>query len=85
MKSCLLERKAWRGANDPVKVDLAQRQACKAVAKFVVLIDGQVIRHPGISFCRDDLYRRDAMHLSELGMDVWLQDIHCVLEEWLQA
>lgn len=48
--SCLLESKVWRGVVDSVRVDLAWRQACKAVAKLMVSVGGQVIRHPEISF-----------------------------------
>ena len=77
--SCLLEHLQWRGAAAPEKIDLARRRVCKGAACFVSCSGGLVLRHPDITYRIPALYRNDGVHVSDWGMDIWLQDIRGAL------
>ncbi|XP_048361698.1 uncharacterized protein LOC125437778 [Sphaerodactylus townsendi] len=57
--SQLLERRVWRGARVPGRVNTARKKICRAVSWFVLAAGGRSIAHPAISF------REMAIYLNE--------------------
>ncbi|XP_077790728.1 uncharacterized protein LOC144328932 [Podarcis muralis] len=83
--SSLLERRTWRDCVSPVGVNKARKVLERAVGRRVADLGGFVIRHPSIQFSNEALYRRDGVHLSDAGNEVWLGDIIAGIRSWVQG
>lgn len=71
----LLQRRVWRDARNPAKVEKKRREVSAQVGTFVRSLGGLVVAHPTIHFSRHDLYRGDGVHLSHSGADIFLRDL----------
>ena len=66
----------WRGARDMFKVTKASRRVNKEICRGVSNGGlGSVIDHPRIQVSNADHYRKDGVHLSDAGLDIFLDDI----------
>ena len=79
--STIIPRLNWRGARQVDKVNKARRQVnkeiCRGVSKGGL---GSVINHCRIQISNVDYFREDGVHLSEAGLDIFLDDIRgCLL------
>ncbi|XP_077207058.1 uncharacterized protein LOC143844011 [Paroedura picta] len=77
--SDMLDRLSWRSAERPERVNWAKQKVNKVARKVVLGLGGDVIVHPDISFRLPPLFRRDGVHLSDWGCDLWLFDIRAGL------
>nr|XP_028570033.1 uncharacterized protein LOC114588766 [Podarcis muralis] len=82
--SQLLQRRAWRGSRCPAATKRARRHVQSAVAKKVLALGRMVIHHPGITSRDASLYRL-GVHLSVIGIDLWLTSVSVGLRDWLQV
>lgn len=72
--SCITQRRVWRGAN-PAKINKARVWVNSVMAAFVRGLGGTSIGHPEIKFDRAGLFRRDGVHLSDVGNDIFLKNL----------
>ena len=54
-----------------------------AVKNIILGVGGYVIRHPNIRAKENNLYRFDGTHLSNVGINVYLNTIQGALESFL--
>ena len=78
----ILPRRYWHFADNQADMDQTRKRVNVAVkAIFTNQIDhGFVIRHPNIRFQERNLYRYDGTHLSDVGNDIYLNNIQGALE-----
>ncbi|KAH1168095.1 hypothetical protein KIL84_003578 [Mauremys mutica] len=73
--SDVLQRRVWRGAMNPTRVDKTSKYVNREVAKFLLPLGGTVISHPGIFYGAPELLQEDEVHLSDSGAAIFLADI----------
>uniref|UniRef100_A0ABM5FV92 SGNH hydrolase-type esterase domain-containing protein n=1 Tax=Pogona vitticeps TaxID=103695 RepID=A0ABM5FV92_9SAUR len=73
--STIIPRRIWKRARHFWSVNKAQRSINREVGRAVCGSLGQVIGHHRIRLDRPELYRPDGVHLSERGLDVFLEDV----------
>ncbi|KAJ7345003.1 hypothetical protein JRQ81_000953 [Phrynocephalus forsythii] len=82
--SQLLQRRHWRGARHPGRVELLQRTLDKAIGHLITTWGGIWIKHPDITFAARDMYRADGVHLSEMGNSQWVTGVRSAIGDWVQ-
>ncbi|XP_020644458.3 uncharacterized protein LOC110076555 [Pogona vitticeps] len=73
--STIIPRLAWEGARNICNVNTARRRVNREVCRFVCSGLGSVIGHQRIQMNKSEFFRKDGVHLSDLGLDVFLEDI----------
>lgn len=73
----------WRGVADPKAMDRALKKANREIRKSLREGMDGFIPHPGLQADLPDLYRQDGVHLSDLGNNIFLQDLQQGLWEIL--
>ena len=73
--SDILPRAVYRGARSNAKVDKARKSLNNAMKLYMPQINGEVIHHRNIQWDAHHLYRRDGVHLNNMGNDVMLGNI----------
>ena len=78
----ILPRRYWHFANNQANMEQTRKRVNVAVKSvFTTQIDnGFVIRHPNIRCQERNLYRYDGTHLSDVGKDIYLNNIQGALE-----
>ena len=71
----IIPRQIWKRARHFWSVNKARRSVNREVGRAVCGSLGQVIGHHRIRLDRPELYRPDGVHLSEHGLDVFLEDV----------
>ncbi|XP_061464726.1 uncharacterized protein LOC133376496 [Rhineura floridana] len=71
----MLMRRVWRGALHPNKIDRSRKWVSRKVRDLVLSLGGACITHDRIRFYSPQLFRDDGVHLSELGCDLFLEDL----------
>ena len=77
----ILPRLHYKGASSQAKVETARKTLNRRFRTLVGRFGGHIIRHPNFQQNARHLYRKDGIHLSEVGQNVFLQD----LKEGLQC
>lgn len=62
---------AWLVSSDPCKLDKIRTKINRCIQKFMPLIDGFSFRHINLEGGIPGLYRRDLVHLSETGNNIF--------------
>ena len=74
--STIIPRLTWRGAGNMDKVNKARRQVnkeiCRGVSKGGL---GSVVSHHRIHISNVEYFHEDGVHLSEAGLDIFLDDV----------
>ncbi|XP_077197189.1 uncharacterized protein LOC143839266 isoform X3 [Paroedura picta] len=83
--SNIVERRFWRGAISIEAVNRSVRKINAAVSSMTLRRGGLVARHDGIMPSADVLYRGDGIHLSAMGLELWLNSIRTTLFDWLRG
>lgn len=83
--SDILQRRYWHNANNGTSVEKARKRVNLLVRNFVLSIGGCVIRHCNIRARERNLYRFDGTHLSNTGIDIYLNNIQGALESILMS
>lgn len=65
--SDLLQRRKWRYARNPKRVNMMRKKINKIIGRVVRAHGGFQIQHPSISHRREELFRPDRVHLSRAG------------------
>ena len=73
--SDVLPRAGYRGARFNVKVENPRKSLNYAMKHYMPQFNGQVIHHHNIQWNARHLYRRDGVHLNNMGNDVLLANI----------
>lgn len=73
--SAMVPRRVWRGALNPLAIDKARRKANRELQRILESGIGVFLPHPSINAGQSELYRHDGVHLSERGMDIFLEDL----------
>lgn len=81
--SDLLMRRFWCHAKSGKAMEKARKRVNLAIGGFIKKEGHFVIQHPNIRSSETNLYRFDGVHLSDLGCDVYLNNIQGGLESIL--
>ena len=80
--SDMLPRRTWREGWFPQGLNRAVKKVNREIRLALMYRRGWVINHPEIFIHRADLYRPDGVHLSDVGNDIFLHDLHVGLREF---
>jgi hypothetical protein len=73
--SDILQRRYWHNATDGKAMERARKRVTLLVRNLVLSFGGCVIRHCNIRVREIDLFRYDGTHLSNLGIDIFWNNI----------
>lgn len=73
--SNIIPRVSWRAQCDPRPIDCARRGVNREVGRPMRKGLGTIIEHPQLRMEWPELYRLDGVHLSEVGLNLFLEDI----------
>ena len=81
----MLIRRYWHGATDGKAIERSRKRVNSAINNYA-LNDGHcVIQHPNIRAREMNLYRYDGTHLSDIGYDIYLNNIQGGIETFLSS
>ncbi|CAG2241963.1 unnamed protein product [Mytilus edulis] len=83
----ILPRRYWHLAENQVAINSTRKRVNAAVCKIFKeeLNHGLVICHPNIKAQERDLFRHDGVHLSDVGNDVFLNNVQGALESFASS
>nr|XP_033802607.1 uncharacterized protein LOC117361416 [Geotrypetes seraphini] len=70
--SHILPRRCWRDAHKPAAVERLPKRVNAEISKFVSMLGGLVLVHDLISVDCPGLFRPDGVHLSVIGLNIFL-------------
>jgi lysophospholipase L1-like esterase len=76
----LLQRRYWHTDREGKAMEKARKRVNLAVKNIVLGVEGYVIKHRDIN-----LFRNDGTHLSDIGINVYLNTIQEALESFLSS
>ncbi|XP_053230449.1 uncharacterized protein LOC128406787 [Podarcis raffonei] len=86
--SYLLERQFWFGQGGCILqrsvMNRARNNLNRRIKRKVQFLGGMAIQHPNITLKNEAIFRRDGVHLTDMGNDIWLSDLVECLRFWLQ-
>lgn len=71
----MVPRLVWRWARDPKAMERSRIKLNKLLSAFVRRSGGVVVRHKVLEKALPGYYRRDGVHLAEVGLDVFNLDV----------
>ncbi|XP_063439102.1 uncharacterized protein LOC134720647 isoform X1 [Mytilus trossulus] len=81
----MLMRRYWHGATDGKAIERSRKRVNSAINNYV-LNDGHcIIQHPNIRAQELNLYRYDGTHLSDIGYNIYLNNIQGGIETFLSS
>lgn len=78
-------RRVWRGAVRPSAVDRARRKLNTEMVRFCRQMGFQRVSHRDIRYEAHEFFRSDGVHLSRIGMDLYLLEVREALARMLHA
>ena len=78
-------RRYWHCAHNGTAIERARKRINSAVNKFVKNDGHCVIHHPNIRAREKNLYRFDGTHLSDIGVDIYLNNIQGAVETFMSS
>ena len=81
----MLQRRYWHTANSGKAIEKTRKRVNLAMRHIVGSIQRFTIKHVNIKAKEIDLYRRDGIHLSYVGLSVYLNNIQDVFESFLKT
>lgn len=79
----LTDRRLWRDAK-PGRITKAKKFVNNVMREFMNDLGGCMVSHPLIKYDRPDLFIRDGVHFSDLGNDIFLNDLATTLKNHCQ-
>ncbi|XP_073431917.1 uncharacterized protein [Dendrobates tinctorius] len=81
--SDIISRTVWHGAKDPKAIDKSRRKINSKMAKFVKENFGIVVHHHNLEENISPLLRPDGVHLTDIGLDMFLLNLQDGVEQAL--
>ena len=82
--SAITQRCRWKAGAHPGKIDKGRRFVNSVMATFVTGLSGSFIDHPHIKFDTPGLFLDDKVHLTNRGMDIFLNSFAESIKAQLQ-
>lgn len=79
--SHILPRSSWRYSNNVKSQNFAAKRINSFMSKLFVQNDGFYISYPEIAWDSYGLFRKDGVHLTELGNDILLYNLQSTLQQ----
>lgn len=78
----ILQRRYWHNANNQVAIETSRKRVNLAIKNIFLneIQKGCIIRHPNITVKEKSLFRYDGVHLSDVGNNIYLNNIQGALE-----
>jgi hypothetical protein len=78
----ILQRRYWHNANNQVAIETSRKRVNLAIKNIFLneIQKGCIIRHPNITVKEKSLLRYDGVHLSDVGNNIYLNNIQGALE-----
>ncbi|XP_041424641.1 uncharacterized protein LOC121395360 [Xenopus laevis] len=83
--SDIIQRGEWRGAVPPQGIERARKKVNRAMHKIMCSSGNGVIRHDNIRYRQTQLFRKDKVHLTEEGLDLFWANFRNYIEEWWRS
>ena len=83
--SDILMRRYWHCTHNGTAFERARKRINSAVNKFVKNDGHCVIHHPNIRAREKNLYRFDGTHFSDIGVDIYLNNIQGAVETFMSS
>lgn len=81
----LLQRRYWHTAREGKAMEKTRKRVNLAVKNIVLGVGGYVIKHNNMRARDINLFRNDGTHLSDIGINVYLNTIQGALESFLSS
>ncbi|XP_078530633.1 uncharacterized protein LOC144817736 isoform X4 [Lissotriton helveticus] len=81
----LVPRRVWTGALNPKAIDRARRKVNLEISRFCRHLGFGRVMHKELRFEAVEFFRDDGVHLSRIGMDLYLLEIREVLARCLKV
>jgi len=81
----LLMRRYWHNAKKGTALEKARKRVNCAIKNFVLSEGHCEIRHPNIRAGEKTLFRHDGVHLTDIGNDIFLNNIQAGLETFISS
>ena len=80
--SMIPQSRYWHNANNQVAIETYRKRVNQAIKNIFLneIQKGCIIRHPNITVKEKSLLRYDGVHLSDVGNDIYLNNIQGALE-----
>ncbi|KAM4036392.1 uncharacterized protein ACNLHF_015325 [Anomaloglossus baeobatrachus] len=79
----IIPRVAWQGARDAAAVERSRRTLNARMSRFVRFKGGVVVRHRQLEGDNSSLMLPDGVHLSDIGLDIFLSGLQDGIEQAL--
>ena len=78
----ILQRRYWHNTNNQVAIDTSRERVNLAIKNIFLngIQKGCIILHPNITVKEKSLFRYDGVHLSDIGNNIYLNNIQGALE-----
>ena len=78
----ILQRRYWHNANKQVAIETSRKRVNLAIKNIFLdeIQKGCIIRHPNITVKEKSLFRYDGVHVSDVGNNIYLNNIQGTLE-----
>eukprot|EP00079_Xenopus_tropicalis_P019423 XP_012809050.1 PREDICTED: uncharacterized protein LOC105945479 isoform X3 [Xenopus tropicalis] len=83
--SDIIQRGDWRGAISPQGIEKSRKKVNQAMHKLMCSSGNGVIKHNNIKHRQTQLFRKDKVHLSEEGLDLFWENIRNFIEGWWRS
>ncbi|XP_077137893.1 uncharacterized protein LOC143804036 [Ranitomeya variabilis] len=80
----MVPRAVWHGAKDPRGLERSRKKVNLKVARFVKSKFGIVVRHHQLEGDQSGLLRSDGIHLTNIGLDIFLSGLQDGIEQALR-
>ena len=80
----ILQRRYWHNDNNQVAIETSRKKVNLAIKNIFLneIQKGCIIRHPNITVKEKSLFRYDGVHLSDVGNNIYLNNIQGSLENF---
>ena len=82
--SSIIPRMKWRYSENIRHMEITRKRVNRGVSSYLLKIGGYVIRHPDFDDKHPALFKKDAVHLSFIANDIFLNQIQGALETFLK-
>ncbi|KAM4026765.1 uncharacterized protein ACNLHF_022617 [Anomaloglossus baeobatrachus] len=79
----VIPRVAWQGARDAARVEQSRRTLNARMSRFIRFKGGVVVRHRQLEGDNSSLMLPDGVHLSDIGLDIFLSGLQDGIEQAL--
>lgn len=82
--SSLLPRLEWRYSSNHSAMEETRKRVNRGMRSYLTKYGGYVIKYPDFDDRYCGLFKKDGVHLSFIGLDIFLNQIQCAIETFIK-